>query len=39
MKLSTKITISLLLGIISGIILNVFFPNIVPGLDQYVLSQ
>ena len=38
MKLSTKITISLLLGIISGIILNVFFPNIVPGLDQYVLS-
>ena len=38
MKLSTKITISLVLGIIAGIILNVFFPLIVPGMDQYVLS-
>jgi len=38
MKLSTKITFSLLLGIIVGIILNLFFPSIVPGLDQYVLS-
>ncbi|RLL43936.1 dicarboxylate/amino acid:cation symporter [Oceanobacillus piezotolerans] len=38
MKLSTKITVSLLLGIIAGIILNLFFPNIVPNLDQYVLS-
>lgn len=38
MKLSTKITVSLLLGIIAGIILNLFFPSIVPGLDQYVLS-
>jgi proton glutamate symport protein len=38
MKLSTKITISLVLGIIFGVILNVFFPNMVPQLDQYVLS-
>ncbi|MED4203657.1 dicarboxylate/amino acid:cation symporter [Neobacillus mesonae] len=38
MKLSTKITVSLVLGIFFGAILNVFFPSIVPTLDQYVLS-
>lgn len=38
MKLSTKITVSLLLGIIAGFILNLFFPSIVPALDEYVLS-
>ncbi|WP_087972278.1 dicarboxylate/amino acid:cation symporter [Oceanobacillus rekensis] len=38
MKLSTKITLSLIVGIIFGVILNVFFPTIVPGLEQYVLT-
>ena len=37
MKLSTKITASLILGIIFGAVLNAFFPGVVPGLDKYVL--
>lgn len=38
MKLSTKITVSLVLGILFGIILNVFLPEHVTNLDQYVLG-
>ncbi|MGG5254691.1 dicarboxylate/amino acid:cation symporter [Neobacillus sp. SM06] len=37
MKLSTKITASLILGILFGAILNAFFPSVVPVLDKYVL--
>ncbi|MEO4054894.1 dicarboxylate/amino acid:cation symporter [Solibacillus sp. CAU 1738] len=38
MKLSTKITVSLILGIFFGFVLNAFFPSITPELDKYVLS-
>ena len=38
MKLSTKITVSLILGIIFGVVLNVFFSDFVSGIDQYVLT-
>ncbi|MEG0692997.1 MAG: cation:dicarboxylase symporter family transporter [Oscillospiraceae bacterium] len=38
MKLSTKITVSLILGILFGIVLNVFFPSFTPELDKYVLT-
>ncbi|WP_339227039.1 dicarboxylate/amino acid:cation symporter [Oceanobacillus sp. FSL K6-2867] len=38
MKLSTKITISLVLGILFGVFLNIFFPAIIPNLEQYVLT-
>lgn len=37
-KLSTKITVSLILGILFGVILNAFFPGYVTGIDQYVLT-
>ncbi|WP_153731516.1 dicarboxylate/amino acid:cation symporter [Sporosarcina obsidiansis] len=38
MKLSTRITVGLILGIIFGFILNVFSPQTVPQLNEYVLS-
>lgn len=38
MKLSTKITIGLILGILFGVVLNVFFSDRVSEIDKYVLS-
>ncbi|WP_313238148.1 dicarboxylate/amino acid:cation symporter [Sporosarcina ureae] len=38
MKLSTKITVGLVSGIIFGIILNIFLPQAVAQLNEYVLS-
>lgn len=38
MKLSTRITVSLLLGILFGFVLNVFSPSFTPELDTYVLT-
>ena len=38
MKLSTRITVSLILGILFGFVLNVFSPSFTPDLDTYVLT-
>jgi Na+/H+-dicarboxylate symporter len=38
MNLSVKIIIALVLGAITGILLNVFAPDLFPPLDKYLFS-